>query len=137
MAIDQLGPFADAEAVLRIYLGTQLPGVTIVSATGTNLPTPTVLVRRIGGDNDRFTDFATMLISVFGGTRPESIALAAQVAAHLLNATNTVVPLAGGGRALIDGASVTEADHPELYDNPDLRHVSAAYELRMRRPKPA
>lgn len=137
MAIDILGPFADAEEVLRTFLVERLPGtVLVVSATGPTLTPPTVMARRIGGQTDRITDFATMLVSVFCATRPESIALAGQIQACILNATNTPVPLSGGGTALIDGAVVSEADHPELYDNPDLRHVISTYELRMRRPRP-
>lgn len=138
MAIDILKPFADSEEVLRRFLSGLLdPAVNVVSATGPTIVTPTVVVRRIGGDNDRVTDFAVMLVSVFCDTRPQSTSLAAIVAAHIQSSTNTAVLLSDGSTALIDGAGVTEADHPELYDNPDLRHVSAAYELRMRRPRPA
>lgn len=135
MAIDLLTEFADAEEVLRKLLQATLPaGVTVVAATGPIVKTPTVMARRIGGDCDRVTDFATMLVSCLCDTRPQSSALAATVQAIILNATNTAIVLADGRTALIDGASVVVADHPELYDNPDLRVVSASFELRMRRP---
>lgn len=138
MAIDIFGPFADAEEVLRTFLVGKLPtNVLVVSATGPTLTPPTVMARRIGGQNDRITDYSIMLVSVFCGTRPESIAMAADIQAHILNAVNVAVPLSSGGTALIDNAVVAEADHPELYDNPDLRHVISTYELRMRRPRPA
>lgn len=138
MAIDILSEFADAEEVLRTYLSARLgPGVAVVSATGPTLVAPTVKAQRIGGTCDRITDFPEMLVSSFGATRSESIVLAAQVQAHILNATNTPVALSDGRTALIDGAVISEADHPELYANPDVRHVIATFELRLRRPKPA
>lgn len=135
MPIDQLAPFADAELVLRTLLAGQLDSsIHVVSATGPTLTMPIVLIRRIGGDTDRITDFATMMVSCLCATRPESNILAAQVQALILNATNTAVAL-DGSTALIDGASVTVADHPEPYENPDVREVTATFELRMRRPK--
>lgn len=138
MAIDILSEFADAEEVLRTYLQDRLgPAVAVVSATGPVLTPPTVKAQRIGGTCDRITDFSEMLVSTFGATRTASIVLAAQVQAHILNATNTPVPLSNGTVALIDGAHISQADHPELYANPDVRHVIATFELRMRRPKPA
>lgn len=133
--------FADAEEVLRELLQIEVPlvaptpAVTIVSATGLTITPPTVIVRRIGGDNDYVTDFPTMLVSCIGASRPASNLLAAQVQTIILNATNYSVPLSDGSRALIDGAVVRVADHPEAYDNPDLRVVTGTYELRLRRPK--
>ena len=136
MASDQLAAFADAEEVLRKLLDGELADdVTVVSATGPTLTPPMVIARRIGGDCDRVTDFATMLVSCLCTTRPESNMLAAVVQAVILNAINKAVVLANGSTALIDGAMVQVADHPEQYDNPDVRQVSATYELRMRRPK--
>lgn len=135
MAIDILPPFADAEEVLRIYLRTKVSAATrIVSATGPELIPPTILLRRIGGYCDRITDFATIYLSCIEATRPKSIVLAAQVQAYLLNATNTAVVLTPTVTALIDGIDVDVADHPEAYENPDVRQVSATFELRMRRP---
>jgi hypothetical protein len=110
--------------------------VTVVAATGPVVNTPTVMARRIGGDCDRVTDFAQMLVSCMCDKRPQSTALAATVQAIILNAINTQVVLSDGRKALIDGTSVVVADHPELYDNPDLRVVSASFEMRMRRPRP-
>jgi len=137
VAIDQLGAFADAEEVLRTYLAGVLdPSVSVVSATGPNLTPPMVLVRRLGGECDRVTDFALMMVSCLCATRPESNQLAAQVQAHILDAINATVAITGA-TALIDGAIVTEADHPEAYENPDVRQVTATYELRMRRPRVA
>lgn len=137
VAIDILEPFADAETVLRKRLAKQLPAtVAVVSATGPSITPPTVLARRMGGDCDRVTDFAVMLVSCFGTTRSESSSLAAQVQAIILNSINTAVALDNDTTALIDGAVVMVADHPENYDNPDLRQVVTTYELRMRRPRP-
>lgn len=136
MATDQLGPFADAELVLRLMLDDALADeVRVVSATGPELIPPVVLVRRIGGRCDRVTDFAVMLVSCFGATRPESNVLAAEVQAAILNAVNKAVPLPDDVVALIDGTVVQVADHPDLYENPDVRMVSASFELRMRRPR--
>lgn len=137
MAIDILTEFADAEEVMRKLLLAGLPaGVSVVSATGPEVKTPTVLERRIGGDCDRVTDFAHMLVTSMCDTRPQSSALAATVQAIVLNAINTAIVLSDGRTALIDGTGIIVADHPELYDNPDLRVVTASFEMRMRRPRP-
>lgn len=139
MALFDTRPFADAEEVLRLYLKSVLaPNVIVVSATGPTIVTPTVVARRIGGDNDYITDYAVMMVSCFGAARPESNTLAAQIQTFILNAVNVAVgPLLDGTTALIDNAVVMVADHPEQYENPDVRQVSATYELRMRRPRPA
>jgi hypothetical protein len=130
-----LPKFADAEEVLRELLQAEFPGVTVVSATGLTITPPTVVVRRIGGENDFITDYPTMLVSCIGASRPASNLLAAQVQATILNAINYAVALSDGSTALIDGTIVRVADHPETYDNPDLRVVTGTYELRLRRPK--
>lgn len=136
MGSDQLAPFADVEEVLRKLLRANLDGgVMVVSATGPEIIMPMVMVKRIGGDCDRITDFATMLVDTLCSTRPESNVLAAQVQAAILNSVNTAVTLANGSVALIDGAVVMVADHPEMYENPDVRQVSATFELRLRRPR--
>jgi hypothetical protein len=138
MAIDQFPPFADAEEVARALLVADLAAeVKVVSATGPTVTPPTVMVRRIGGTCDNVTDFATLLASCFCSTRPESNALAAAVQAVFLNATNQSVTLPDDSVALIDNVVVMVADHPETYENPDLRQVTATYEMRMRRPRPA
>lgn len=134
--INDFAPFADAEEVLRKLLDSRLAAeVKVVSATGPTVVPPTVMARRIGGDCDYVTDFSTMLVSCLCATRPESNVLAAVVQAVILNARNTSILLTDGSLARIDGAEVIVADHPEQYDNPDLRQVSATYEMRMRRPK--
>lgn len=137
MAIDVFTEFADAEEVLRkLLLANLTPDVSVVAATGPIVKTPTVMARRIGGDCDRVTDFALMLVTCMCDKRPQSTALAATVQAIILNAINVAVVLLDGRTALIDGTSVVVADHPELYDNPDLRVVTASFEMRMRRPRP-
>jgi len=130
-----LPKFADAEEVLRELLQARYPGVAVVSATGQTITPPTIIVRRIGGENDGITDFPLMLTSCIGDSRPASNLLAAQVQATILNAINDSVVLGDGSTALIDGSIVRVADHPETYDNPDLRVVTGTYELRLRRPK--
>lgn len=137
MSLRDPRPFADAEEVLRRLLVADLDGgVIVVSATGPELNPPVVKVRRIGGENDYITDYATMLVSSFCATRPESNVLAAQVQVTILNAVCRAILMGDGTTALIDNAVVVTADHPELYENPDVRQVSATYELRMRRPWP-
>lgn len=136
MGADQLAPFADVEEVLRKLLRANLASdVAVVSATGPSITMPLVLAKRIGGDCDRITDFAAMLVDCLCTTRPESNVLAAQVQAVILNSINTAITLDNGSVALIDGAVVTVADHPEMYENPDVRQVSATFELRLRRPR--
>ncbi|HEX5525166.1 MAG TPA: hypothetical protein VFX53_17105 [Pedococcus sp.] len=127
--------FADAEEVARELLQAEFPSVTVVSATGATIVPPTIIVRRIGGENDFITDFPLMLVSCIGATRPASNLLAAQVQAVIMNAINYAIVLSDGSTALIDGSIVRVADHPEAYDNPDLRVVTGTYELRLRRPK--
>ncbi len=138
MALFDTRPFADAEEVMRKLLDAELDAeVTVVSATGPAITPPTVVARRIGGDCDGVTDFATMLVTCLCATRPESTALAAQVQAVVLSSVCVAIALNDGTTALIDNIVVVVADHPEMYDNPDVRQVAATYELRMRRPKPA
>jgi hypothetical protein len=136
MGADQLAPFADAEQVLRKLLRANVDSsVAVVSATGPEIVMPLVAVKRVGGDCDRITDFPAMLVETLAATRPASNVLAAQVQAIILNAVNTSVTLDNGSVALIDGAVVMVADHPEQYENPDVRQVSATFELRLRRPR--
>jgi hypothetical protein len=130
-----LAKFADAEEVLREYLQAIFPAVPVVSATGATITPPIIVVRRIGGESDFITDYPLMLVSCIGASRPASNLLAAQVQATILNAVNDAVALSDGSTALIDGSIVRVADHPEAYDNPDLRVVTGTYELRLRRPK--
>lgn len=138
MALFDTRPFADAEEVTRKLLRARLlPGVTVVSATGPNLAPPTVVARRIGGDCDGVTDFATMLVTTLCLTRPESNLLSAQIQSIVLSSVCVPILLDDGQTALVDNMVVMVADHPEMYDNPDVRQVSATYELRMRRPWPA
>ena len=127
--------FADAEEVLRELLQAEFPTISVVSATGATITPPIIIARRIGGENDFITDYPTMLVSCIGENRPASNLLAARVQAVILNAINYAVPLSDGSTALIDGSIVRVADHPEAYDNPDLRVVTGTYELRLRRPK--
>lgn len=137
MSLRDSRPFADVEEVLRRLLVAELGGgVSVVTATGPEISPPVVKARRIGGENDYITDYATMLVSTFCNTRPESNILAAQIQVIILNAVCRPVLLGNGTTALIDNAVVVTADHPELYENPDVRQVSATYELRLRRPWP-
>jgi len=123
-----MGPFADAEVVaLAILTPVSAQRVT---ATAPSWEPPLTLVQRVGGSDDRITDYPQLQVTCFGADRPTSWAMAEQARQLILDA---------GGRefagALVDSTStVTPAvqiDDPRT----DVRAVTATYQLAMRRPR--
>lgn len=131
MSLD-LPAFADAEEVMYELL--QPLNVPVVKATPQQFNTPLILIHRMGGHSDYITDFAQILVTVFGGTRPEAMNLQLRCQQLIENAFCTEVTLDDNSVVLIDGSQTIMTGHPEAYENIDLRQVPALYELRMRRP---
>lgn len=130
MGLD-LPPFADAEEVAYALLNSV---GTVVKGTSTNIVTPVILVRRIGGHSDYVTDFPEIHVSTIGDTRPQSVQLQLLCQQKIENAFATEVTLPDGSVVLIDGTSTLTSGHIELYENVDLREISGVYQFRMRRP---
>lgn len=126
-----LAPYPDAELVMLDLLSSVAAGVT---HTGDALQAPTVQVQRIGGSDDGVTDRPRVQVTCYGATRAEAWQLAEETRQIVLAAAGTAVSGSYVTGVLIDSTrTVTPAQQlPER--NPDLRVVSAAYELAMRRP---
>jgi hypothetical protein len=130
MGLD-LPPFSDAEEVAYALLNSV---GTVVKGTPSNIVTPVILVRRVGGHSDYVTDFPEIHVSTIGDTRPQSVQLQLLCQQKIENAFATEVTLPDNSVVLIDGAATLTSGHIETYENVDLREVSALYRLTMRRP---
>ncbi|GAA0632173.1 hypothetical protein GCM10010174_61470 [Kutzneria viridogrisea] len=130
--MQQLPPYPDAEAVVMAMLAGIAPTVT---ATPADISTPLIRVQRVGGSDDRVTDYPRIEVCVFypvaqDGDTAAAWAMAEQCRQTILAARCTVV--AG---ALCDNA--TTATPPQLlpWDNPNLRRIAATFVLAFRRPR--
>lgn len=126
-----LPPFADAEEVAYVLLSSL---ATVVKGTPTNIVTPVIIIRRIGGHSDYVSDFPQIHVSVIGDTRPESVQLQLLCQQKIENSFATEVTLPDNSVVLIDGTMTLTSGHIEAYENVDLREVSGVYQFIMRRP---
>lgn len=133
-----LPTFADAEYVALLVLDAltynSAPVPTATTAPP-NFTTPMVLVRRIGGEDDGFTDFPRIQVDVFGPDRGASFTIAEQARQLLLSAERTQWPLEDGRTALIDHVLTSSPFEEVADDNQDLRHLVGTYDISMRRPR--
>jgi hypothetical protein len=130
--VQLLAPFADAEAIVMTLLS---PLGATVSTTPAQITSPIIRVERVGGSDDLFTDYPRVDVSVLypiaqDGDTAAAWTLAEQCRQAMLAARNTTVD-----GALIDNCE--NATPPQLlpWDNPQLRLISATYQLALRRPR--
>ncbi|GAB2907048.1 hypothetical protein GCM10027047_01660 [Rhodococcus aerolatus] len=131
MAVTPAPPWPDVEMVLITYLGEQTGQfVDTEHAEGTG-----IVVARVGGEDDRITDYPRVQLDFYGPDRDTVHRLSEQVRQLMLVLPGQVVELPDGGRAVIDSC-VTDVPPEALpYDNPDRRRAAAFYQLGLRRPR--
>ncbi|MGW5720777.1 phage tail termination protein [Amycolatopsis sp. NPDC003865] len=124
---DKLGPWPDAETVVMAMLS---PIARTVTSTPNPLPTPIIRVQRVGGSDDRITDFPRIEIACYGENRAQAWDLSEQCRQTILASRATLV--AG---VLVDNADTDTPAQQIPYDDPDVRRVVAYYRLAWRRPR--
>lgn len=123
-------PDVELVAVALLEPLVSSPTAQVVTVLPEVLTLPTIQVQRTGGSDDRITDYATVQVKVFAGTRPDAWALAEQVRQTVLAARRT----AAGG-ALIDNTDTVTPTVQMPDEGDDVRTVMAAYRFSMRRPR--
>lgn len=124
---DKLAAWPDAETVVMAML---TPIARTVTSTPNPMPTPIIRVQRVGGSDDRITDFPRIEVACFGENRAQAWDLAEQCRQTILASRATVV-----GGTLVDNATTDTPAQQIPYDDPDVRRVVAYYRLAWRRPR--
>lgn len=125
--VDKLAPFPDAETVLMTMLA---PVAHTVTSTPLPLTPPMIRIQRVGGADDRVTDFPRIEVACYGANRAQAWDLAEQCRQTILASRATVV-----GGVLVDNATTDTPAQQIPYDAPDVRRVVAYYRLAWRRPR--
>jgi hypothetical protein len=132
--VPDLAPFSDVEHMLMDALADL---VTDPADVGTVIPADlqnrlaagrkVIRVRRIGGSDDRISDYPRVDVETFGATRADAWPLAESIRQRLISGPQRTA------HGLIDRAT-TEVGPQEIpYDDPDVRRVLATYRLSTRR----
>ncbi|MBB5154958.1 hypothetical protein [Saccharopolyspora phatthalungensis] len=122
-----LPPFPDAETVVMTLLEQVAPTVT---ATPADLTPPLIRVNRVGGSDDRITDFPRVEVACYGLDRAQAWQLAEQCRQVIL----------GSIRSRVDGVLIDDArtDNPPTQvpyaTTEDTRRVIGYFRLAWRRP---
>jgi hypothetical protein len=117
--------FPDAETVIMALLGDIAHTVT---STPNPLVPPVIRIQRVGGADDRLTDFPRVEVAIYGENRAQAWDLAERCRQRILASPRTVV--AG---ALVDNARTDTPAQQVPYDNTDIRRVVAFYRFAWRR----
>lgn len=125
----QLPVWPDAETVVMALLS---PIARTVTSTPTPLTPPMIRVQRVGGSDDRITDYPRIEVAAYGADRGQAWDLAERCRQAILASRCSVV--AG---VLIDNASTDTPAQQIPYDAPDTRRVVAYYRFAWRRPRTA
>jgi hypothetical protein len=130
--VQQLAPFADAEAVVMALLASL---GTTVSTTPAQITSPIIRVERVGGADDLVTDYPRIDVSVLYPIAQDGDTAAAWTLAELCRQTMLAARNTTVSGALIDNCE--NATPPQLlpWDDPNLRLISATYQLALRRPR--
>ncbi|QXV57350.1 hypothetical protein CVV72_10220 [Amycolatopsis sp. TNS106] len=121
-----LPPFPDAETVLLALLEPLAPTVT---ATPADLVPPLIRVQRVGGSDDRITDYPRMEVACYGRDRAEAWQLAEQCRQLVLGSVRTRV-----ATVLIDTARTDNPPVQAPYSTTDdSRRVLDYFRLGWRR----
>lgn len=138
----KLAPFADAEKVAKHLLEDRMTynGVAIKTVTETpdKIDTPTIEVQKIPSDrpNDGVTDFPMIRCTIFGLTRAMAWEIAREAEQVVMASPRTEVVIPEDGiRCLIDNAEIRNGLVQETYETNQIRPVSMAFRLSLRRPK--
>lgn len=134
-------PFPDVELVLMDFLA-QLPGVTVVTATGETLSGRVVQVERVGGNDDGITDRPRVRLRCYADTRPNAWRLArdaqalllSKAAATLITGPETADEYPRGVQIDSVSTSTPPRQVPEGTATRSARVVDTTYEVHLRRP---
>lgn len=125
--MELLAAFPDAEDIGLALLETL---ATTVLATPVDLVTPLIVVRRVGGGDNKITDQPRLQVQVYGSTRAQARDLSELCRQTVLASSATLV--AG---VSIDQA-VTESGPTFVdYGQPGIHRYIATYRLEYRRPR--
>lgn len=125
--MELLAAFPDAE---DIGLALLEPAGTVVLATPVDLNPPLIVVRRVGGGDNRITDQPRLQIQAYGTTRVQARDLAEECRQLILASPATAVAGTSVDRA------VTESGPAFVdYGQPGIHRYIATYRLEYRRPR--
>lgn len=131
-----LDAFVDIETMLMDWLEATFAElapdgavghVVNIGAPNVEADYPFVRVTRIGGQDDRFTDFSRVDVEVFSPSRSTAYALAEAIRARLLGYP---IPVSGG---LIDRVRTETAPFRAPWADPKTHRYLATYQLSARR----
>lgn len=125
--MELLSGFADVEDVGLALLEHLAP--TRLSTPET-LTFPLIVVRRVGGLDNRITDYARLQVDTFGASYREAVSLAESVRQAVLAAPASEVL-----GVSIDDADTEAAPQFLAYDDKGTQRYVAAYRLALRRPR--
>jgi hypothetical protein len=117
----------DIEELVITYLATQLDNVSVEMMT--DPPFPFYLVNRITGGDDMVTDYGTVSIHAFAGTRIEARD-AARVMHNMMTNLSAKIPITVGGQTVnVDYVLTLESPHWEDYGDNTIQRYCARYRI--------
>lgn len=122
-----MSSFVDIEDVALALLAS---AGTVVLATPTTITPPLIVVRRVGGFDNRITDVARLRVQTFGATHTAAYALAETCRQLILASPATRVAGVNIDRAVVEGAPAYVD-----YGQPPLQRYIATYRIEVRRPR--
>jgi hypothetical protein len=123
--VEILGAFPDIE---DFTLDLLAPVAPTVLATPEVIRPPLIVIRRIGGYDDRITDIPRIQVDTFGSTRRQAADLAEQCRQMLL-----ACPATGFGHVSIDQSWTESAPTFAPYGDLKVQRYVATYRLAVRR----
>jgi hypothetical protein len=125
--VELLGSFPNAEEVALALLETAAPTVLVIPE---DLVPPLIVVRRVGGADDRITDQPRIQVQTFGANYAQAADLAEQSRQLILAS-----PARAVAGATIDQAFTDTAPAYVDYGQPSVFRFVATYRLEFRRPR--
>jgi len=125
--MEVLSPFADIEDIVLEILS---PAGPTVLATPSQITPPLIVVRRIGGSDNKITDIARIRVQTFANSHVGSYDLAEHCRQLVMASPATGVP-----GVTIDLAVTDTAPSYVDYGQPPLQRYVATYRLELRRPR--
>lgn len=125
--MELMSSFVDIEDVALTLL--QSAGPTVL-ATPVTITPPLIVIRRVGGFDNRITDVARLRVQTFGASHATAFALAEACRQLILASPATHVAGVNIDRAVVEAAPAYVD-----YGQPPLQRYIATYRLEVRRPR--
>lgn len=108
---------------------------TVDTVTPERFTGPMVRVLRVGGSDDRISDFPRVEVRCFAATRNEAREMSEQCRQLILASSATSVVLDDGTAVFIDRARTDTPPQAAPFANPDIDSTVAYYRFALRRPR--